>query len=353
MTSVHLEQIGKTFGSVTALEEIQFQVAPGEMLFLLGPSGCGKSTLLRLIAGLLEPTTGRIIFDGRDVTSLGTQQRGAVMCFQNYALWPHLTVRQNVRFGLKVRDMPPAQCEQRVGEVLRLVQLGRYADRKPNSLSGGQQQRAALARALAVRPQCLLLDEPLSNLDAKMRLEMRGEIRRICKEAGVTTIYVTHDQKEALSIADRIVLLRQGRVEQVGTPAELYYKPRTSFAADFIGLTNLIHGQVVSRNGRALRVETALGTLSASSGDDRELGRILLSMRPEQFRVVSDLAMGLPGVNRMTGKVLESTFMGEFSEHVLEINGRRLKLTRSPPLLNLPPQLVVEIAADDVVVLTE
>src|SRR3954471_2792617 len=207
MTSVRLDHLSKHFGATVALDDVDLTIAAGELFFLLGPSGCGKSTLLRLIAGLHEPTRGRIFFNDRDVTALGTEKRNAVMCFQSYALWPHMSVRDNVSFGLAVRREDKAQQAVRVNEVLKLVQMDSYADRKPNQLSGGQQQRVALARALAVKPDCLLLDEPLSNLDTKLRLEMRSEIRRICKSAGFTTIYVTHDQKEALSIADRIAIL--------------------------------------------------------------------------------------------------------------------------------------------------
>src|SRR5271155_2730204 len=203
MTAVRLEHINRRFGSTVALDDISLSIAAGELFFILGPSGCGKSTLLRLIAGLHEPTTGQIFFNDRDVTRLGTDKRNAVMCFQSYVLWPHMTVRENVAFGLDVRKVPAAELTTRVDQVLAMVQMTDLADRKPNQLSGGQQQRVALARALAVRPDCLLLDEPLSNLDAKLRNDMRGEIRRICKTSGYTTIYVTHDQKEALSIAER------------------------------------------------------------------------------------------------------------------------------------------------------
>ncbi|MGH2670151.1 MAG: ABC transporter ATP-binding protein, partial [bacterium] len=222
MTRVRCEEISKRFGDTVALDAISLNIEPGELFFLLGPSGCGKSTLLRLIAGLLAPTSGRIWFDDREVTSLGTEQRNAVMCFQSYALWPHLSVRENVRFGLDVRGLGRGEQQRRVDAVLQLVQMTPYAGRKPNELSGGQQQRVALARALVVTPDCLLLDEPLSNLDARLRLDMRSEIRRICKETGVTTIYVTHEQKEALSMADRVAILDGGRIQQIGAPRDVY-----------------------------------------------------------------------------------------------------------------------------------
>src|SRR5688572_4629302 len=240
MTRVRFDHITKRFDDTVALDDINLEIAAGELFFLLGPSGCGKSTLLRLIAGLHEPTSGRIYFNGSDVSSLDTQHRNAVMVFQSYALWPHMTVRENVRFGLAVRRVSRAKQEERVQSVLKLVQLEPLANRKPNQLSGGQQQRVALARALAVEPACLLLDEPLSNLDAKLRHEMRSEIRRICKTSGFTTIYVTHDQKEALSVADRIAVMKDGRLAQVGTPGELYHKPASSFVAGFIGHANLL-----------------------------------------------------------------------------------------------------------------
>jgi iron(III) transport system ATP-binding protein len=234
MTTVRLEHLSKTFGQTIALAGVNLEIRAGELFFLLGPSGCGKSTLLRLIAGLLEPTAGHIHFNDRDVTELPTQQRNAVMCFQSYALWPHMSVRENVRFGLHVRGLERKEQDRRVEEVLSLTRMSDLAGRKPNQLSGGQQQRVALARALAVNPACLLLDEPLSNLDAKLRQEMRSEIRRICKAGGFTTIYVTHDQKEALSIADRMAILNAGRIEQVGTPSEVYYRPANAFIADFM-----------------------------------------------------------------------------------------------------------------------
>ena len=245
MTAVRLQHVCKDFDKTLALQDIDLTIGAGELFFLLGPSGCGKSTLLRLIAGLHEPSSGKIWFNDRDVTALGTDRRNAVMCFQSYALWPHMTVAQNVAFGLQVRKTPSDQTQKRVDEVLKLVQMDAYAQRKPNQLSGGQQQRVALARALAVKPDCLLLDEPLSNLDAKLRHEMRSEIRRICKTAGFTTIYVTHDQKEALSVADRIAVLKDGKLLQVGTPGELYHSPKDSFVAGFIGQTNLITGKII------------------------------------------------------------------------------------------------------------
>jgi iron(III) transport system ATP-binding protein len=348
MTSVRLNHIGKKFGSTVALDQIDLNIAAGELFFLLGPSGCGKSTLLRLIAGLHEPTSGQILFNDRDVTRLGTDKRNAVMCFQSYALWPHMTVRENVGFGLDVRKVPPAELTQRVDEVLAMVQMTALADRKPNQLSGGQQQRVALARALAVKPDCLLLDEPLSNLDAQLRLEMRTEIRRICKTAGFTTIYVTHDQKEALSVADRIAVLKDGKLIQVGSPGDLYHTPATSFVASFIGQTNLLPGKVISRDNGGVNVETAAGPIVANLNGSSVPDKVIISIRPEQMRVVRD---SFTGPNRLSGKVLETTFLGEASEHVLSVNGQKLKLICTPPLFQPPGELTVEFDPKDAVVL--
>src|SRR5688572_17513103 len=285
MTSVQLRDISKRFGETLALDRISLEISAGELFFLLGPSGCGKSTLLRLIAGLHDPDGGRILFSGEDVTGLGTEKRNAVMCFQSYALWPHMSVKENIRFGLAVRKLPRAEAEGRISDVLGLVRMTEYADRKPNQLSGGQQQRVALARAIAVRPAVLLLDEPLSNLDAKLRHEMRSEIRRICKESGLTTIYVTHDQKEALSVADRIAVLKDGRLMQIGTPGELYHRPASAFVADFIGQTNLVKGIAVEAERGVVLVETSIGRLAANvrDGENVRPGPVILSIRPEQM----------------------------------------------------------------------
>jgi iron(III) transport system ATP-binding protein len=280
------------------------------------------------------------------------------MCFQSYALWPHMSVRENVRFGLNVRKAEKAEQARRVSEVLRLVQMEALADRKPNQLSGGQQQRVALARALAVNPDCLLLDEPLSNLDAKLRHEMRSEIRRICKTTGFTTIYVTHDQKEALSVADRIAVLKDGRLVQVGTPGDLYHRPRTSFVADFIGHTNLLPGKLVGRNGTTVQVDTPAGRLVATANDELPEA-VKVSIRPEQMRVVkadnsaAELREGRDGQNRLVGRTAETTFLGEASEHVLIVNGEKLKVVHTPPLFDVPAEMAVEFDPKDVVVLPE
>ena len=348
MTAVTLDNVTKQFGATLALDRISLKIDAGELFFLLGPSGCGKSTLLRLIAGLHEPTSGRLLFNDQDVTALGTEKRNAVMCFQSYALWPHMSVRDNVRFGLDVRRVSRAEQDRRIEEVLELVQMSSLADRKPNQLSGGQQQRVALARALAVKPACLLLDEPLSNLDAKLRHEMRSVIRRICKTAGFTTIYVTHDQKEALSVADRIAVLKDGRLMQLGKPGELYHNPASTFVADFIGQTNLVRGKVTARSGDGVSIDTPLGVVRAADAPPGVID-VTISIRPEQIRV------GNAGTdaNQLSGRSIETTFLGEASEHVLLVNETPLKVISAPPLFDVPERMTVCFDPRDVVVLAD
>jgi iron(III) transport system ATP-binding protein len=352
MTAIALDGIEKWLGTTHAVANVTLEIADGELFFLLGPSGSGKSTLLGLIAGLEPPSAGHVRFDGRDVTALPTERRNAVLCFQSYALWPHLSVRDNVGFGPKIAGQSRSAIEQRVQEVLALVRMQDYADRKPSQLSGGQQQRVALARALAVNPACLLLDEPLSNLDAKLRHEMRSEIRRICKSSRVTTLYVTHDQKEALATADRIAVMNQGRVMQVGTPRELYDRPKSAFIAEFIGHTNLMPGRIVSRDGGHVRLDTPAGELDASAdGLSSELKQdVTVSIRPDRLRIAGT---GGVGTNRLVAQALESSFLGESSEHFLRVGTRTLRLVASPALPPLSNEVVLEVAASDVVVLEE
>src|ERR1700761_6924899 len=278
-----IENLSKNFGGFLALDRIGLTIGTGELFFLLGPSGCGKTTLLRHIAGFYQPDQGRILFDGKDVTRIPPHLRNTGMVFQNYALWPHLTVEKNVAFGLEERRRPRAEIDQRVIEALSAVRLEDLGRRKIHELSGGQQQRVALARALVVRPSCLLLDEPLSNLDSKLRLEMRQEIRRICREFQLTSVYVTHDQQEALSIADRIAVLNAGKLLQVGAPAELYRHPRNRFVAEFIGEGNFLTGRIVSRNEL---LEINLGDRSLFAAAPHDLGvssgsSVTVCLRPE------------------------------------------------------------------------
>jgi iron(III) transport system ATP-binding protein len=306
---VSIQNVVKNFGRVRALDEVSVEIERGELFFLLGPSGCGKTTLLRTIAGFYLPDGGRVLFGGHDMTHVPPQNRNTGMVFQNYALWPHMTVEANVEFGLRVRRLPRRDRRRLVGEALDLVKMATYARRKPNQLSGGQQQRVALARALVIRPQCLLLDEPLSNLDAKLRLEMRGEIRRLCKDAGLTGVYVTHDQKEALSIADRMAVMFRGRIAQVGPPRELYQQPVSAAVADFLGETNFLTATVVGTEGDDRLVQTALGTLRArpASPDAPRSGPCQVSIRPEAIAPCDDEAT----TNRFSATVLGSVYLGD------------------------------------------
>ncbi len=316
---IAIEKLTKRFGTKTVLDGIDIQIGSGELFFLLGPSGCGKTTLLRGVAGLNEPDEGRILVGDRDVTHLPAHRRDMGMVFQSYALWPHLTLRENVAFGLEMRHVKKADAGPRVMRALDLVKLADRADSKPNELSGGQQQRVALARALVIEPQCLLLDEPLSNLDAKLRLEMRTEIRRICKEAGLTAIYVTHDQKEALSIADRLAILDQGHLLQVGSPQEVYTRPNSRFIAQFIGETTFIEGHV--RNARAglVEVETAAGIWTAAAAEAFPAGeKVSLSIRPEAVQLHVDPAAG---PNRFAAQMHGTVYLGEVAQHLVELGG--------------------------------
>lgn len=350
VSAIRIQGISKHFGAVAAVNDVGLNIPSGELFFLLGPSGCGKSTLLRMIAGLIEPSAGHIYFGDQDVTRVPTERRNAVMCFQSYALWPHMTVRDNVRFGLAVRGQPTQTQISRVDEVLRLVRLDGMADRMPSELSGGQQQRVALARALAVHPECLLLDEPLSNLDAGLRLEMRSEIRHICKTSGITTIYVTHDQKEAMSVGDRIGLMRAGAIVQVGSPRELYLQPKDRFVAEFMGSTNILPGHVVHRAAGKIEVQTEAGTIHVACEQFTPV-KVMLSIRPERIRVRAGSAGS--GPNLFTGEIIESSFLGESSEHVLKVNETKVRVLSSPPIWQHEGMLNFEVDPREVVVLPE
>ncbi|MEX2581268.1 MAG: ABC transporter ATP-binding protein [Verrucomicrobiales bacterium] len=322
MVSIQIRKLVKRFGEVVALDGVDLDIASGELFFLLGPSGCGKTTLLRAIAGFHLPDEGAVFFDDEDVTRVPPHKRRTAMMFQSYALWPHLNVFRNVAFGLEERRVGKTEIKERVAEALAMVKMEGLGERRIHQLSGGQQQRVALARALVVRPRCLMLDEPLSNLDAKLRIQMRLEIRRICKEFGLTAIYVTHDQKEALSIADRMAVLHEGHVVQVGAPEEVYRRPVSALVAGFVGETNLVAGEVVSRSSDQYRVRTALGELAGRPADP-ELSlppgaKVTLSIRPECL-AISD-APGLP--NEMSGRLTESVYLGEIAQYSLKMEGR-------------------------------
>jgi putative spermidine/putrescine transport system ATP-binding protein len=288
MAFVQLEGLGKRYGEIDAVVATNLSVEKGEFVSLLGPSGCGKTTTLQMIAGFVEVSSGRIVLDGRDITHAKPASRGLGVVFQSYALFPHMTVKDNVAFGLRMRKVANGELQQRVDRVLKLVRLNQHAERYPRELSGGQRQRVALARALVIEPPVLLLDEPLSNLDANLREEMQFEIRRIQREVGITTLMVTHDQSEALSISDRVVVMQAGRITQIDAPYTLYEHPRTEFISGFVGKANLLPGE---RDGA--------GVVQVRRG-----GELILSLRPEKI----DLRDA--GHGRLQGKIASRFFLG-------------------------------------------
>jgi putative spermidine/putrescine transport system ATP-binding protein len=329
---LEIDGVQKKFAQTAAVEHFDLRVERGEFVSFLGPSGCGKTTTLRMIAGFESPSAGAIRLDGVDITHRPPNQRNVGMVFQAYALFPNMTVADNIGFGLRVAKRPAEDIRQRVGEMLELIKLPGLGGRYPYQLSGGQQQRVALARALAIRPQVLLLDEPLSALDAKIRVSLRNEIRSIQRGLGITTVYVTHDQEEALSLSDRIVVMSEGRVEQIGRPFEIYNFPKTSFVASFIGTLNVLQGRVTDpARGRIVvdgqEIVAARGLETARAGDVRSI-----AVRPETV-TPGDSADG----NRMTGTVEDVVFLGpivrirvRFTEHALSLD------TFNNPTLSLP-----------------
>jgi iron(III) transport system ATP-binding protein len=327
-----LEDITKVFpskgnvGEVVAVENVDLVIQKGELVTLLGPSGCGKTTTLRMIAGFEFPTSGKITLDGQEINSLPPHKREMSMVFQSYALFPHLTVFENVAYGLNVQRLSRKTIAERVGRVLDLVHLEGYGDRAPGQLSGGQQQRVALARALVMEPKVLLMDEPLSNLDAKLREEMRTEIRRIQKELNITSIYVTHDQIEAMTLSDRIVVMNQGLIEQIGSPVEVYRYPNSRFVANFIGRANFIDAVVLAQNHATLTVKS-LGksvTLSNIKREFREGEEVTLIVRPEMIQIKKTGGI-YPGI------VQRATYLGDVIEYAVDVDGMPVLGTETDP----------------------
>lgn len=315
---IRIEQVSKLFGDVRALDDITLTIQDGELFFLLGPSGCGKTTLLRCLGGFETPSAGKIFLGGEDVSGRPANERNTAMVFQGYALFPHLTVYENVSFGLEMRGVERVERDRRVKAALHSVQIEHLSGRKPNELSGGQQQRVALARTLVVEPGCLLLDEPLANLDAKLRRDMRHEIRRLCKDNGLTGVYVTHDRQEALSMADRVAVLKDGKIRQVGTPLEIYRNPADAFIANFIGETNFVSGKVLSCANGLCEVETALGVLKGASSRSWERGSdVQLSMRPEALTLIQE---GNASENVIDAELKQTAYLGEISDNLAEGN---------------------------------
>jgi len=332
MTKLALRALSKRFGEVAAVDEVDLAIAPGEFVSLLGPSGCGKTTTLRMIAGFIDPSAGSIEMDGRVLSSpagsLPPERRQMSMIFQSYAVWPNMTVEDNVAFGLRLRKLAGEEVRRRVGEMLDVVQMRHLAGRYPAELSGGQQQRVALARAIVIQPQVLLLDEPLSNLDANLREEMRFEIKRLHEEFRITTVYVTHDQAEAMVTSDRIAVMNRGRIEQVDDPHTLYTRPKTRFVAGFIGRTNFVEGicdgATVAFDGFALPTKLIEGEVS---------GRVTFSIRPQSMRLSRERSPGGAGRPQIAVTILERAYLGEFWDYVVAPNGGALRLkVTAPPL---------------------
>jgi putative spermidine/putrescine transport system ATP-binding protein len=334
MTFLALHGIRKQFGATTAVEDFNLDAERGEFVSFLGPSGCGKTTTLRMIAGFELPTEGSIVIDGTDVTYRPPNRRNVGMVFQSYALFPNMTVADNIAFGLKIRKRPKADITRRVGELLELISLPGRGDRYPWQLSGGQQQRVALARALAIEPQVLLLDEPLSALDAKIRVQLRHQIRAIQRQLGITTVYVTHDQEEALSLSDRVVVMSEGRIEQIGTPSQIYNFPATPFVASFVGTLNLYNAKVVDPRNGGLEIEGQ--PVRTNRSVDAGTGTLVsVALRPEAIT----LGDGAANVNHLRGALQDVSFLGSIVRMRISLggNGTTLSMDRfNDPNLSLP-----------------
>lgn len=355
MSRVQIQGLVKKYGSVVAVDGIDLDIQEGEFVALLGPSGCGKTTTLRCVAGLEEITDGRIVIDGNVVSgpgySMPTERRGLGMVFQSYAIWPHMTVIENIAFGLKLKKMGNAVIGEKVRAALAMVGLEGYGERGVSQLSGGQQQRVALARAVALEPRVLLFDEPLSNLDAKLREHMRFELRQLQQRLGITSIYVTHDQQEAMVVADRIILMRAGVIDQIGDAVSLYRKPRTLFAAEFVGLANTLPAKVLSIDGPTASVELATGfVLKSEVSETHKAGDTVdIVIRPEDIELRAE---AISGDNAFAAILRSSYFLGNIADIVVEVSGVRLRGQLSPPQLwEEGRRVFVRIAPSAIVVL--
>ena len=345
MDGIRLNSVSARFrhqvkGEIAAVHDVSLDVAPGELMTLLGPSGCGKTTTLRMIAGFQEPSAGKIWIGERDVTGIEANQRNIGFVFQNYALFPHLSVFENVAYGLKVQRVDSAEVRRAVTDVLALVGLTSYERQMPHQLSGGEQQRVALARAIVIKPRVLLFDEPLSNLDAKLRTQMRGEIRDLQRRLGITAVYVTHDQEEAMAISDRIAVMNKGIIEQIGTAEELYRRPASVFVARFIGRSNLIEAVVtaVSPDRVDLTIAGQRYAVEGAGANVRPGQTVLANVRPEA------IAIGAPG-DGLAGKVKSRTYLGEKMEYEVAVAGQTVQIVRfnPPPAERFAPNDAVSV----------
>ncbi len=346
MSSVTLKGVSKSYGSVTALRTMDLQIAEGEFLTLLGPSGCGKTTTLRLIAGFIAPSTGHILFGGDDVTDLPAQKREIGMVFQDYALFPHMTIADNIGFALVERGKPAAEIRTRVSDLLNLIRLPGVENRFPSELSGGQQQRVAVARAVAHSPRVLLMDEPLGALDLKLREAMQAEISAIQHALKITTVYVTHDQAEAMSMSDRIAVMHDGVIEQLGVAAEIYNRPRSRFVADFVGQINLIEGEIAGRDGEFALVAAAGARLRAA-GAAPAAGKVAIGVRPEQMSILARGQTPPAGANVLNATVRSSQFAGHVVKVELQIDdGIVVTVENHPNAAPVAPGQIVAVAWD-------
>jgi iron(III) transport system ATP-binding protein len=353
---VRLERISKSYGNQRVVHDVSLRIREGEFFTFLGPSGCGKTTLLRMIAGFVDPDEGSLYLDDQQVNQTPPWRRDVGMVFQNYALWPHMTVFENVAFGLRERKVPRAEVKTRVSKALEQVDLKGTEGRRPSQLSGGQQQRVALARTLVIQPRVLLLDEPLSNLDAKLRVDMRLELLKLQQDIGVTTIYVTHDQEEALAMSNRIAVIHQGQVIQEGAPREIYEQPANDFIAGFVGQSNLIAGKILNLTKEHVDVELAdrstLNLWRPPAFDLAQVGdSVLLSLRPESIEVTEkDLRWDAP--NHIEGKILASAYQGASIEYEIATLGRALKARLTNPKgkhqFQRDDEITLSFAAEDV-----
>jgi ABC-type Fe3+/spermidine/putrescine transport system ATPase subunit len=355
MPELFLENVNKRYGKVHAVKNVNIKVEDGKIMSLLGPSGCGKTTTLRIIAGLTSPDEGRIILGGKDITNLPPEKRNMGMVFQNYAVWPHMNVYENVAFPLRGRRLSDIEIDKRVKEALELVKMYELRDRYPHQLSGGQQQRVALARAIAVYPEVILLDEPLSNLDARLREEMRVEIRELQKKLKFTAVYVTHDQIEAFTISDKIAVMSEGKIIQVGAPKELYYNPANEFVANFLGKVNIMDGEVVSIDDSCmLVVRTYIGNIKASPKkgcrEDLVGSKVFIGIRPMSFTLLNGNNLRIEE-NIINGTILSSMFLGELFEYKIELEGGKVITAQSTEEFKEGNSVKVHINPDKVLIL--